>query len=183
MSLHRPRRIFRSSGVSYLGRARNAGMLGMLALLVAGGGALLAARLPDPLIPAPTVAITSLDARADQVAVVDGGTLRLRDQVVQLRGVGAPERDGACPRQDIDCAAAASAMLARLIGNQPVECRIGGQDSRGRPLAECHAGRTDISRAMVESGWARAREPWLRDAEGTARASRRGIWAGAFANP
>jgi endonuclease YncB( thermonuclease family) len=157
-------------------------MLAMLALFVAGGGALLAACLPEARAPAPAV-LTSLGVTPEQVAVVDGDTLRLRDQVVRLSGIGAPERGEACPRQGIDCAAAASAMLAHLIWHQPVECRIGGRDTNGRPVAHCHAGGIDINRAMVESGWARARQPWLGDAEGAARASRRGLWAGAFANP
>ena len=90
--------------------------------------------------------------------MVDGGTLRLRDRVVRLQGVEPPPRGTACGDDGAgeDCGAAATNALAALVREAPVACRVTGADGLGRPYAVCQASGTELNRAVVAAGWARA---------------------------
>ena len=123
------------------------------------------------------------------LAVVDGDTLRLGDQVVRLAGIEAPVSwfgvswcvqggagQGGAGRVDIDCGAAAANALAMLVHGSAVDCTIRGHDEEGRPVGNCRAGDTGLSEALVLDGWARAETADLRETETTARTAGRGIW-------
>lgn len=114
----------------------------------------------------------------ENVAVVDGETLRLSGQVVRLEGIAAPRRGEAC-RLPTDCASAAATRLASLVRDRRVDCTVNGADKVGRAVASCQAGGTDINRAVVASGWAfaSASSPGLKEAEQSARAAHLGLWA------
>jgi len=182
LPIDRPRRIFRS-GFPRLD-ARGAALTLGVGVIAAAGVAL--AMLPHREA-APPAAATSPDdlprgeelrAQPAQVAVVDGGTLRLGDRVVRLRGVEPPSRGTACAK-DEDCAAAATNALATLVRDVPVVCRVTGADALGRSFAVCQASGVELNRAVVAAGWARADggQPALQRAEAAARAERRGFWA------
>jgi endonuclease YncB( thermonuclease family) len=98
--------------------------------------------------------------------------------VVRLNGVAAPTRRDVC-RGGADCGGAAARALAGLVRDRRVECRVSGHDELGRPFAVCAAGDTDLSRAIVASGWARAQAgaPALADLELRARRQGTGLWA------
>lgn len=119
-----------------------------------------------------------LAADASAVAVIGGDTLRLQGQVVRLRGVEAPDRGDHCSGS-LDCGGAATSALAGLVRGRRVECALEGWDPLGRPYAACEANGTDLSRAIVASGWARAKPgaPELADLELRARQQRAGLWA------
>lgn len=119
-------------------------------------------------------------AEPNQVAVIGGDTLRLEGQVIRLRGVEAPDRGDRC-RGQVDCGGAATSVLAGLVRDRRVECRMTGRDRAGRPYGACEANGTDLSRAIVASGWARALPgvPELADLELRARRQRAGLWADA----
>jgi endonuclease YncB( thermonuclease family) len=123
----------------------------------------------------------TLRADAAQVAVVDGGTLRLGDTVVRLSGVAVPARGQRCRAEDqgYDCGAAAAAALASLVRGEDLDCRLQGRDGQGFALAACSVGPNDVALSMVTDGWAHAAagDPVLRHAEQAARAARRGIWS------
>ena len=121
-------------------------------------------------------------ADPNQVAVIGGDTLRLEGHVIRLRGVEAPDRGDRC-RGELDCGGAATSVLAGLVRDRRVECRLDGSDKAGRPYAACEANGTDLSRAIVASGWARAQPgvPELADLELRARRQRAGLWADAAA--
>ena len=123
-----------------------------------------------------------LSAQPAQVAVVDGGTLRLRDRVVRLHGVEPPPRGTTCGRARAgeDCGAAATNALAALVREAPVVCRITGEDGLGRPYGICQASGTELNRAVVAAGWARADHARTRTdsrPKQAARAGRLGVWA------
>jgi len=130
----------------------------------------------------PTAPTEVLTAPAAEVAVVDGGTLRLRDRVVRLQGVQPPPRGASCVTGGQECGAAAANALAALVWELPVACRLTGADSQGRDYATCQARGTDLNRSVVAAGWARAdaRVQALKAIEDTARAERRGVWASAY---
>jgi hypothetical protein len=107
---------------------------------------------------------------------------------VRLFGIDAPEFDQYCQRngQEWSCGSAAADRLAELVTSRHVVCSSVGTDQHGRVLGRCMAGATDVNRAMVASGFAVAFRRYSSDyvsAEDSARANRRGIWAGTFQMP
>jgi endonuclease YncB( thermonuclease family) len=176
----RPRRIFRSgfSGLPPVdGRALVSVLLGAVVL---GGGYAAVLWLRSGAVATPQAATPQqeLVVPAAQVAVVDGGTLRLNDRVVRLSGVNPPTRGTTCGTGE-DCAAASANALAALVREAPVACRVTGKDGLGRAFAVCETSGTELNQAVIAAGWARADDhhPTLRQAEATARAERRGAWA------
>ena len=183
MPLDRKRRIFRSSSLAPARRRLDVHptlLLGATGALLVGGLILLS----DPgalfgRVPAPAGTISAVP---QQVAVVDGGTLRLGEVVLRLRGVAAPVRGELCHGhggQRFDCGGAAAEALAALVRDRPVSCHLAGRDATGVIEGACEAGGVDLNRALVGEGYARAegRDAALRSAEGDARAAGRGLWA------
>lgn len=191
MPLDRPRRIFcHSSRSLHSGRSFRRSALYLLLFGTAALGGVTALRLAPklrlalPADDAPHLVAAApqagrLSADPEQVAVIDGDTLRLRDTVVHLKGVAAPERGETCRNDGTDCGNAAAAALARLVRERRVECDLDGTAPGGRAAGICRAGGIRINAAVVESGWAlaRPRMPELVRAEQEARAGRRGLWA------
>ena len=177
LSIDRPRRIFRR-GLPRLDPRGVAAMLG--ASLTAAAGVALAMLPHHEAAPPPL--LEELRALPAQVAVVDGGTLRLGDRVVRLQGVEAPARGTECGAgggSGEDCGVAAANALAALVRGTAVACRVTGVDGRGHCYAVCQASGTELNRAVIAAGWARvaADQPALKRVEDTARAERRGVWA------
>lgn len=139
--------------------------------------------------PAQPPVVARLSADWAQVAVVDGGTLRLRDSIVELDGILPAPRGQLCRRADgtdQDCGVAAANALAALVREAPmIDCRVHSHDALGRALAACDARGVELNRTLVAAGWARAArdQPALRALEAQARADRRGIWGGATSSP
>jgi endonuclease YncB( thermonuclease family) len=153
VSINNPRRIFRSSlpakGV----------VLVALVVSLAAIGTVLTARSRQTSGNAamqPDTGAIRLNASPGEVAVVDGGTLRLGEHVVRLAGIEPPPRDTPCRTgtgAGIDCGAAATQSLAALVWALPVTCLTRGQDALGRSYATCEAGGVDLSRAQAAAGW------------------------------
>ena len=117
-------------------------------------------------------------ALASALAVLDGDTLRVGDQVVRLDGIAAPPRGSACRSgtQEVDCGAASANARASLVRGKAVDCGITGHDGHGRPVGDCQAGGVALSEALVRDGWARAQTASLQQTEDAARTAGRGIW-------
>ncbi len=118
-----------------------------------------------------------ITAAPGAVAVVDGDTLRLDGRVIRLRGIEAPPRGESCGA--VDCGGQATTSLAALVRDRQVECLLDGRDRMGRPLAACDVNGSDLSAAVVRSGWARAQPgaASLDTLEQDARQHRAGLWA------
>lgn len=182
MPISRPRRIFRHSPTHLPARGLALALLG--GALAVGGVALATHtwQSADTVAPRPAGAPDRLDAQPAQVAVVDGGTLRLQNRVVRLLGVEPPSRGTTCKASDgtgFDCGAAATNALAALVQQTPVACRLRGHDDLGRAYAICEASGTELNHAVIAAGWARADDllPALKGEEAAARAQHRGLWA------
>ncbi len=120
-----------------------------------------------------------LSASAGGLAVLDGDTLRVGDQVVRLAGIAAPARGSVCHGPGaaaLDCGAEAANALAARVRDSGVDCTIQGHDEQGRPVGLCLAAGRGLSDAQVRDGWARATSVDLRQTEVTARSAGRGIW-------
>ncbi len=180
--LHR-RRIFRPAASP--ARWRGAATLCVAAVLAA---ALTGLGLPSALMGSAPREQDWAAAAAD-VRVVDGDTLRLRDRTVRLMGLEAPERGLRCTDptgRGFDCGVAAAEVLARMLADRDVDCRVRGRDNFGRALGVCSAGGTELNAGLVTAGFALAEgggASVLGAAEAAARRDGRGLWAPGFAGP
>lgn len=176
--MKQPRRIFRSSLSARTGRVG----LTMLAWLgaVLGTAGLVMVGLSSNLLGRVQPGPERVFAEPGEVAVVDGDTLRIEGRVIRLAGVDAPGRGDIC-RGGTDCGGAATTALASLVRDRPVVCDLSGHDPMGRPYGACDANGTNLSRAMLISGWARAQgqDAAFANLELRARRQRAGLWADA----
>lgn len=107
---------------------------------------------------------------------------------VRLFGIDAPEYHQSCTRngQPWSCGAAAADQLSRLVTGKQVRCVAVDTDQHGRTVARCSVGNIDVNREMVSSGYAVAYRHYsfaYVSAEQTAKANKRGLWAGTFEMP
>lgn len=125
---------------------------------------------------------------AGQASVIDGDTLELHGLRIRLAAVDAPEARQSCRRDGRAwaCGRHAAFALADLIDDRTVTCRWRTMDRYRRPVARCAVGGVDLGGWLVEKGWALAYRRYGTDyvtQEATARAARRGLWAGSFVTP
>lgn len=127
-------------------------------------------------------ALADIEGKPD---ILDGMTLRIAGQDIQLFGITAPARDETCPwgRETFPCGFNALNALNYMTAFQWVRCRPVGGDAvpGGTIVARCFlGGRYDIGERMVRSGWATADRdlaPEYVAAEQAARAEGLGLWA------
>lgn len=122
------------------------------------------------------------------VRITDGDTLRMGELRIRMHGIDAPERAQPCFRRGDPwrCGMAAKEALVGRIGLSSVDCVVKDVDRYRRLVAECFIGGQSLNRWMVAQGWAVAYRTYSLDyvnAEATARAARRGIWATRFEMP
>jgi endonuclease YncB( thermonuclease family) len=88
--------------------------------------------------------------------VVDGDSFRLGKRRIRIRGIDAPEREGACPAETA-LAERSAARLAELLNAGPFTMTVAGRSERdqyGRELRVLTRGGRSIGDAMVEAGLA-----------------------------
>jgi endonuclease YncB( thermonuclease family) len=120
--------------------------------------------------------------------VIDGDTIELSGQRIRFHGIDTPEAKQNCQRDEVVwlCGAAATKTLRKLIGGAQVTCTQRDRDRYGRIVAVCRANGVNLNAAMVQSGMALAYRKYSDDytgQEATAKAARRGLWAGQFVPP
>lgn len=118
----------------------------------------------------------------------DGDSLTVSGISVRLFGIDAPELGQICRRggSQWKCGDEARRRLQAMLDGQQVSCRRVDTDEYGRTLAVCTAGRWELNKAMVESGWATAfhrySEAYSAD-EVRAKSAGLGIWNSEFEAP
>lgn len=105
-----------------------------------------------------------------------------------MHGIDAPESAQTCKDaagKDYRCGQAAALALSNYIGQSPITCELRNTDRYGRTVAVCRKGTEDMNAWMVAQGHAIAYRRYSTDyvAETTAKAAKRGIWAGKFQEP
>jgi endonuclease YncB( thermonuclease family) len=136
----------------------------------------------------------ALEARGEatisgRASVTDGDSLEIRGERIRLHGIDAVEARQQCRDRDgrsWPCGRRAAFALEDAIGGRTVHCRVRNRDDYGRVVAQCFAGGTDLSAAMVERGYAIVLRRYGREyvpLEDRARAARVGIWDGEFERP
>jgi endonuclease YncB( thermonuclease family) len=119
---------------------------------------------------------------------IDGDSLYVGDTEVRLFGIDAPEWSQTCTRDGKAwaCGEAAANQLSKLVTGRKLLCEKVDIDQHGRTVAQCTAGSIDVNRTMVASGYAIAYRHYslaYTGAEESAKANRRGLWAGKFEMP
>lgn len=116
--------------------------------------------------------------------VLDGDTITLAGQKIRLEGIDAPEFSQTCTGKagTYACGREAKKQLAALAKGGPVECSGWQYDKYGRFLAICKAGKAEMNREMVNTGWAVSYGAYFAE-EAEARKAGKGVWQGAFDSP
>lgn len=122
---------------------------------------------------------------AGQASAVDGDTLVIAGQTIDLFGVASPPFGELCDHagEKWRCGATARLELARWIGDATLICRR--HPSLSGAAASCNKGLSDVGRWLVRNGWAVAdscSSLYARE-EQRARLDRAGIWASRFEAP
>jgi endonuclease YncB( thermonuclease family) len=126
--------------------------------------------------------------------VIDGDTIEVDGETVQLYGIDAPELGQLCRRDGLTwhCGRDAAADLQKRIdlGGGQVECQPPPEPGRSGksvfPERSCKIGSEDLALVMVETGNALAITdggPGYRDAQAYAKGAGIGVWRGAFDPP
>lgn len=123
--------------------------------------------------------------------IVDGDTLEIGIQRIDLYGIDAPEMNQLCERDGRQwrCGMEATYAMAALLETQWVTCRQRAIDTEGNILAECRMGGpkgVSVNQEFVRQGWALAvRTPGSDHiaAEQEAKSARAGLWSGTFVAP
>ncbi len=156
---------------------------GVVALVATSGGGFAASRGHASSFAAPASGRISGAAR-----VTDGDTIRIGAARIRMHGIDAPEKAQPCDRDGVAwrCGIESRLALEKLIGSAQVSCVVRDIDRYKRVVGECFASGRNLNRAMVAGGWALAYRAYSMDyvdAEASARAARRGIWASRFEMP
>jgi endonuclease YncB( thermonuclease family) len=132
--------------------------------------------------------LSAVPARADQV--LDGDTLEIAGQRMQLFGIDAFELEQTCldeHGQPWHCGAAAKAALAELVADQAIACTVVDGTPADDYVAQCKVrDEVDLGHYMVRAGLALADREVSEDyiaGEAAAQAAAAGVWGGTFNPP
>lgn len=146
-----------------------------------------------PLSPPPAAAVDAVDRGSivGRASVIDGDTIEIQGERIRLWGIDAPEGRQTCRDRDGEayrCGQRAALALADwLDAAQPIRCERVDRDRYGRTVATCFRRGEDVAAWLVRSGhaldWPRYSGGAYAEQEAAAKATRAGIWAGAFQPP
>ena len=131
------------------------------------------------------------DNRADRppISIIDGDTMQIGGDIVQLFGIDAPELGQLC-RHDgrwRHCGFDAAFELRKLFAMESNAVRCGPAGAGNGPsLQSCLIGQVDVAHALIASGYALAAAETnsaYSQAEAAARDARLGLWHDGFVAP
>lgn len=162
------------------------------------GAAVLSVMALLMLLAVPLLVISAVPARAQDISgparVIDGDTIAIDGQIIDLYGVDAPELDfngveQTClsDGQTYRCALVAAGRLAEKIAGRTVSCEAHAQDAEGHVLASCFIKKhEDLAGWLVNKGYvvvdSRYSEEFA-DWEIWNKAAGTGLWSGQFELP
>jgi len=101
-----------------------------------------------------------LEAKGRDVQVIDGDTIMIAGQVLDIAGMDAPELGQQCLHNGSfwDCGMSSAMQLRKYFAMAPfdVHCWPGDQERAGKaddfPIVECGIGERDVAAAMISDG-------------------------------
>ncbi|WP_430473443.1 thermonuclease family protein [Thalassospira lucentensis] len=100
------------------------------------------------------------ESQGRDIFVIDGDTIMINGEVVDLAGMDAPELGQQCLHNDSfgDCGMSSAMQLRKYFAMAPfaVRCWAGDQERSGKaddfPIVECGIGERDVAAAMITDG-------------------------------
>ena len=129
--------------------------------------------------------------------VIDGDTIRIKNNKIRLFGIDAPERKQQCQKpwlsisfltlnKNYQCGKISTDRLKIKINNKFIMCKSRNKDRYNRFIAECFKDKTNINKWMVSSGYAVAYRKYSKkfvSQENLAKKDKLGLWSGSFEMP
>ena len=129
--------------------------------------------------------------------VIDGDTIKIKNNKIRLFGIDAPESKQQCQKpwlsisflkfnKNYQCGKISTNKLKSKINNKLIICKSDNKDRYNRFIAECYKDKKNINRWMVLNGYAVAYRKYSKkfvSQENLAKKDRLGLWAGTFEMP
>ena len=120
--------------------------------------------------------------------VVDGDSITISGNKIRLSGIDAPEKNQTCRKVGITsrCGYEATETLRNWTYTKEVRCVGDTKDPDGTLIANCFVDGYNVNARLVYEGLALAYRKFSKQyvpEEDSARAAKRGMWAGEFVPP
>ncbi len=171
----------------------SAGALALFLMIVAGTAAWQLVPAQWPSLPSLS-AVTFLPPESREISgrarALDGSTLRVDGQRVQLEGIEAPDPNQVCLKEGgkrWKCGSGARSALARALGRRRVICSVTGGADKDKPaMGSCRIAEKDIAAELVRGGHVFAESGLFStyaNEEREAEEKKAGLWAGKVERP
>ncbi|UXN07654.1 thermonuclease family protein [Bartonella sp. HY761] len=109
--------------------------------------------------------------------ISDGDSIRINGERIRLLGIDAPELAQYCTKgqEKYACGELSKQHLIKMINGRKVSCKWIERDKYKRILGQCMVENIDISRQMVEDGWAVSYSSYPKE-ERFAKNNKLGMW-------
>lgn len=109
--------------------------------------------------------------------ISDGDSIRINGERIRLLGIDAPELAQFCTKdsEKFPCGELSKQHLSKMIDGRKVSCKFVERDKYKRILGQCMVENIDISRQMVEDGWAVSYSSYPKE-ERYAKSKKLGMW-------
>ncbi len=129
--------------------------------------------------------------------VIDGDTIRIKENKIRLYGIDAPENNQICSKpwlslnvitfnKDYECGLKTTSLLKKFVKNEIILCKKKSVDRYNRVVAICFKKKRDINSWLVRNGLAVAYTKYSKKYiinENDAKKEKKGLWAGNFEMP
>ena len=129
--------------------------------------------------------------------VIDGDTIKIKDNYIRLAGIDAPEKKQICKKPDISisfliinknyhCGKVSTIELKKYLKKSKIKCIFNSKDHYNRLIADCYKNKKNINSWLVRNGYAiaykRYSKKYILD-EQHAKKNKLGVWQGTFQKP
>ena len=122
-------------------------------------------------------------------SISDGDTIKIFNKRIRLHGIDTPEKKQICIKnsKEYNCGKEATTALIKKINGKKVVCKVQDKlDRYKRYIGVCFAGKINLNKWMVRSGYAVAYRRYSKDYikdENFAKRNKLGLWSGSFIDP
>ena len=122
-------------------------------------------------------------------SISDGDTIKIFNKRIRLHGIDTHEKKQICIKnsKEYNCGKEATTALIKKINGKKVVCKVQDKlDRYKRYIGVCFAGKINLNKWMVRSGYAVAYRRYSKDYikdENYAKRNKLGLWSGSFIDP